>query len=134
MVKRHVVDYLISHHGLPIRRACRLVGQHRSVQYYESVRDPESALRQRLREFAQIHVRYGYRRLHVLLRREGWKGSRNKLYRLYADEKLQLRGKLPKRRKSVVTRRERFTPSAPGQAWEMNSSATAWPMEQSTAC
>jgi putative transposase len=67
-----VVHYVLEHYGLPLRRACRLMKQSPSVQIYRSVKDPKVALRQRMRELAQVCVRYGYRRLHVLLKREGW--------------------------------------------------------------
>jgi putative transposase len=73
-----------------------------------------------MREIAQIRVRYGYRRVHVLLKREGWRISRNRVYRLYAEEQLQLRSKLPKRRKMVVSRRERFKPHHPNEVWSLD--------------
>lgn len=73
-----------------------------------------------MREIAQVRVRYGYRRIHVLLRREGWKHGRNRTYRLYTEERLQLRSKLPKRRKMVVQRHQRIAPSVQDQAWSMD--------------
>ena len=63
-MKREVVDYIVSHYDLNMRRACRLMKQSRSVQYYQSVQDPKRALRGRMREIAQTRVRYGYRRIH----------------------------------------------------------------------
>lgn len=66
------MDYVISHYGLTIRRARRFVKQPRSVRYYRSVKDPRQELRARMREIAHTRVRYGYHRVHVLLRREGW--------------------------------------------------------------
>ncbi len=83
------------------------------IHRYRSVKDPQTALRQRMREIAQTRVRYGYRRVHVLLKREGWRVNRNRVYRLYAEEQLQLRSKLPKRRTMVVSRRERCVPIRP---------------------
>ena len=70
-LKREVVDYIVSHYDLNMRRACRLMKQSRSVQYYRSIKDPKLALRGRMREIAKTRVRYGYRRIHVLLKREG---------------------------------------------------------------
>ena len=99
--------YVVSHYALTMRRACRLLKQPRSVQYYSSIKDPRDDLRSRMRELAQARVRYGYRRLHVLLRRDGWQLGKNQMYRLYCEEQLQLRSKLPKRRKMIVSRRER---------------------------
>lgn len=119
-LKREAVMYLMSHHRLSQRRACALLRHPRSTHRYRSVKDPQLALRQRLREIAQVRVRYGYRRIHVLLRREGWKHGRGKTYRLYTQERLQLRSKLPKRRKMVVQRNQRMRPAAPDDAWTMD--------------
>lgn len=98
-LKREVVAYIMSHYDLNMRRARRLMKQSRSVQYYHSVKDPKQALRGRMRESAQTLVRYGYRRVHVLLKREGWQVGKNQAYRLYSEEQLQLRSKLPRRRR-----------------------------------
>lgn len=110
----------MSHHRISQRRACALVKQPGSTHHYRSVKNPQLALRQRTREIAQVRVKYGFRRIHVLLRREGWKHSRGKTYRLYTEERLQLRSKLPKRRKMVVQRNQRMQPAAPDDAWTMN--------------
>lgn len=110
----------MGHYGLATQRACQLVKQARSTQYYRSVKDPQTVLRQRMREIAQVRVRYGYRRLHVMLKREGWRISRNRVYRLYAEEQLQLRSKLPRRRKMVVSRRERCVPKRPDEVWSLD--------------
>jgi len=96
------VEYIVSHYVLNVRRACRLIKQTRSVQYYRSVKDPRHDLRGRMHEIARARVRYGYRRIHVLLKRDGWQVGKNQMYRLYQEEQLQLRSKLPKRRKMVV--------------------------------
>ncbi len=73
-----------------------------------------------MREIAQTRVRYGYRGVHVLLKREGWRVSRNRVYRLYAEELLQLRSKLPKRRKMAVSRRQRCVPVRPNGVWSLD--------------
>ena len=65
------MGYIVGHYAIAHRRACRIVKQHRSVQYYRSRKIPKTALRARMKELAQIRMRFGYRRLHVLLRREG---------------------------------------------------------------
>jgi putative transposase len=110
----------MNHYTLSRRRACRLLGQHRSTEYYQSRKDPLTDLRLRMKELAQTRVRYGYRRLHVLLRREGWALGKSLAYRLYTEEALQLRSKRPKRRKMAVARRERYVPKRPNQAWSMD--------------
>ena len=67
-----MVAYICGHYGTSRRRACRLVRLRRSVFYYRSIKDPKLALRGRMHELARARVRFGYRRIHVLLRREGW--------------------------------------------------------------
>jgi len=119
-MRKPVVDYIMSRYGTTQRRACALVGQPRSVQWYTSVKDPRLELRARMREIAQTRVRYGYRRIHVLLRREGWPVGKALVRRVYVEENLQLRSKLPKRRKMAVTRREAYVPQRANQAWSMD--------------
>ncbi len=119
-LKRPVAEYIQGHYGISQRRACRLAKIHRSVHRYRSVMDPKLELRQRMRQLAHTRVRYGYRRIHVLLRREGWRLGRDQVYRLYCEEALQLRSKRPKRRKMAVTRREKYVPRRTNQAWSMD--------------
>jgi putative transposase len=64
-LKRQAVSYIVGHYAIAWRRACRIVRQYRSVQYYSSRKDPRTALRARMRELAQVRMRYGYRRLHI---------------------------------------------------------------------
>jgi hypothetical protein len=64
------------------RRACDLVGCDRSTFYYRARRRDVAPLRMRLRELAAARPRFGYRRLHILLRREGWRINAKKTYRL----------------------------------------------------
>jgi transposase InsO family protein len=80
------------------------------MQHYRSLTNPRSDLRARMRDIARTRVRYCYRRIHVLLRRDGWKFGKDQTYRMYREEQLQLRSTLPKRRKRVVTRPEQFRP------------------------
>lgn len=119
-LKRVVVTYIIDHYGLKLARACRLIKQVRSTQYLSSRKDPKLALRQRLRELAQVRVRWGYRRLHVLLKREGFQLGVNQTYRWYCLEQLQLRAWRKKRRKSAVARQARMQPRRANDAWSMD--------------
>lgn len=119
-MKREAVKYLMQSHRISHRRACRLVVQPRATDLYHSVRDRQAALRQRLHELSRTRVRYGYRRLHILLRREGHQHGRHTTYRLYVEESLQLRSKLPRRRKMAVTRSLRIKPAEVDQAWTMD--------------
>jgi len=119
-LRKQALEYVKSHYGISLRRACQLVQVSKSTPYYQSRKDPGKALRQRMRDLATTRVRYGYRRLHVLLKREGWKLGRSQCYRIYAEESLQLRSKLPKRRKMVMQRRERAQARRPGDVWSMD--------------
>ncbi len=101
-LKRQAVACIRDHYAVSVRRACRLVRFHRSVSYYQSVKDPTLALRARMHEIAKTRIRFGYRRIHVLLRREGWELGKDQVYRLYTEESLQLRSKRPRRRKMLV--------------------------------
>ena len=75
------------------RRACKLLQLARSTFYYQSTKDEQAPLRMRLKELAATRVRYGYRRLHILLQREGWQVNAKRVYRLYREENLSLRTK-----------------------------------------
>ncbi len=75
------------------RRACGLIGITRWSNRYQSCRDPQLDLRMRLRELAGVRVRFGYRRLTVLLRREGRQVNAKRVYRIYREEGLQVRTK-----------------------------------------
>jgi len=70
--RRDVVTHLQLAYRVSERCACGACGFARASQRYRSVADPQAELRLRLKELAAVRVRYGYRRLHVLLRREGW--------------------------------------------------------------
>lgn len=102
------------------RRACRLVGIARSVLRYEGgVRADESALRDRIVELAQERRRFGYRRIHALLRREGKAVNHKRVYRLYREQGLAVRRR--RRRKGVAVEREPLAlPSAPNEVWSMD--------------
>ena len=79
----------------------------RASHRYKSVADEQAALKVRIRDLAQARVSYGYRRLHVLLQREGWEVNHKRVYRLYCQEGLMLRNKRPKRHVSCRRREER---------------------------
>ncbi len=102
------------------RRACRATGVWRSLLTYQQTRPPQEALRRRLRELAAVRVSYGYRRLHTVLRREGWAVNPKRIYRLYCAEELQLRRKRPRRRRSAVPRGPRRIATQPNEVWAMD--------------
>lgn len=124
------LDYVRGHYGISLRWACHLVQVSRSTPYYERCKDPRPELRRRMRELANTRLRWVYRRLQVLLRREGWRLGRSQCYRIYGEEQLQLRSKLPKKRKMLVQRRQRTLPTAPGA---MPGRWTSWPRSSAMA-
>lgn len=74
----------------------------------------------RIKEIAATRVRYGYKRIHVLLGREGWRVNHKRVYRLYREEGLSLRMKRPKRRVAAAHRSLRQMASAINEAWSMD--------------
>ncbi len=115
-----MVGYLCTAYPISQRRACRIVRCVRATYQYQSHRDPRTALRQRMRERAQARVRYGYRKIRVLLNREGWAVGKNLVDRLYREDGLMLRCWSPRRRKSVVPRVHRPTVTRPNEAWTLD--------------
>lgn len=115
VVKRLQAAYRVSE-----RRTCQALGFPRSTQRYQSVRDDRAELRIRLRDLAASRVRYGYRRLHILLKREGWQVNHKLVYRLYIEEGLQMRTKTPRRHKSCRVRIERPKAAWANESWSMD--------------
>lgn len=101
------------------RRACRIIGMRRSSYRIRCRARDQSALRQRIREIAAVRVRYGYRRIHTLLRREGWPVNVKRVYRLYRLEGLSLRLKARKKRVSAP-RAVPTPPQTPNEQWSMD--------------
>jgi putative transposase len=81
-----------------VGRACRLAMLQRSVWYAKSTDRDQSVLRQRIRDIAMSRPRFGYLRVLVMLKREGWQVSKKRIYRLYRLEGLQLRMKVKRRK------------------------------------
>lgn len=115
-----MVTYLCQYYGVSERRSCRTLRLNRGTQRYQSHRDPRIALRQRLRDLSQTRVRYGYRKMTVLLKREGWPVGKKLVYRLYRDEGLTLHPRSLRRRKAVVTRRESVQAKRPNDVWSLD--------------
>lgn len=101
------------------RRACRCLGVQRSSHRYRSVAQDQTALRVRLRDLAAARVRYGYRRLHVLLQREGWEVNHKRVYRLYRLEGLGLSRKT-KRKRVSGQRGPKPVAQRPNEQWSMD--------------
>ena len=88
--KRFLADDLDLRYQVGKRRACLVLGLSRSVYYYKSVKD-DRALKQRICKIAAARFRYGYLRIHTLLRREGWHVNHKRVYRVYCESGLNLR-------------------------------------------
>jgi len=91
-----------------------------STYHYKSRRTGQAGLEQRIKEICQTRVRYGYRRVHVLLRREGWRINQKKTRRIYRELGLQLRNKTPKRRVKAKLRDDRRVATQPNETWAMD--------------
>lgn len=102
------------------RRACRVLGISRSTIRYRSRKDPQHALRIRLKDLAAVRVRWGYRRLHVVLQREGWRVNHKRVYRLYKQEGLELRIKRRKKKRAAAPRVPCPPTTAPNDRWSMD--------------
>ena len=122
-----MVNYLKNQYITSERRACRLAGIARRVYSYQSCRDPQTALRLRMKELAMTRMRYGYRKIGVLLKREGFSHSMGMLYRVYREEGLSLRYRPGRRSKAQVTRPQRKPATRPNQAWSLDFVADQLP-------
>ncbi|GAA3227948.1 hypothetical protein GCM10020256_39710 [Streptomyces thermocoprophilus] len=121
--RRRAVAMLQERLGLSQRRACRIVGQHRSTQRYQPAdADPDSDLRERLRRFARAHPRWGYRRAHAVLVREGLVVNRKKIQRLWREEGLRVPAKRSKRRRlgESVAPATRLRAERPDHVWALD--------------
>jgi putative transposase len=115
-----MVDHSRSTWRVSIRRACRALPVERSTYHYRSRRAVQAELIERIKEIAATRVRYGYRRIHVLLRRDGWRVNPKRVYRLYRELGLQLRNKTPKRRVKAKLRDDRCPATRSNETWAMD--------------
>jgi len=119
-MSKELAQEMIDQYRITVRRACMLVLLHRSMWYYQSVARDDTAVRHRMREIAMTRVRYGLDRIFILLRREGWKDGRNRIYRLYKLEGLNLRSKRPRRSRSCSHRMDRPQIDNINKCWSMD--------------
>lgn len=101
--------HLMDHHQMSERRACKASGLCRMTVRYEIRRSDDDRLRERMKALAHERRRFGYRRIHVLLKREGHHVSPKKLFRLYREEKLTVR-KRGGRKRAIGTRAPMLVP------------------------
>jgi putative transposase len=117
--KREAVAHLQTALGMSERRACAVVGADRKSMRYRSCRGDDGDLRSRLRELAQQRRRFGYRRLHILLRRDGITINRKKTQRLYREEGLTVRRRKGRKR-AVGARAPALVLALPNQRWSLD--------------
>ena len=119
-MKRGLVDRVRGEWKVSIRRACSALRVDRALYVYKSRRGTQAELKHRIKEICESRVRYGYRRVHVLLRRDGWAVNPKRVYRLYKELGLQLRNKVPKRRVKARLREDRCPATHSNQTWAMD--------------
>ena len=95
--RRELVRHLEWTYRVSERRGCAVLRFNRSSHRYRAIRNDQAVLRERIRELAAARVRYGYFRIYILLRREGWKINHKRVYRLYRQEGLSMRLRRPRR-------------------------------------
>jgi putative transposase len=116
---REACAHLQAVFGVSERRACHIIGVDRASVRYRSRRSPDDVLRQRLRQLAHERRRFGYRRLHVLLRREGHVVNRKRIYRLYKAERLMVRRR-GGRKRALGMRAPIALPLAANERWSVD--------------
>lgn len=117
---REWVRDLQARYGASERQVCFALRVSRSSFRYRSVAADDSALRLRIREITETRVHYGYRRVHVMLRREGWRDNHKRIYRLYCEQGLSLHLKRPLRNKSAQRRQPQPQGLYPNHVWGMD--------------
>lgn len=123
--RRDLVPELMQRFGCSQRNALRIVGLSFSTYRNESRRRDETALKMRIKEITDTRVHYGYRRVHVMLRREGRQDNVKRVYRLYRQEGLSLQLKQPLRNKAAKLRQPRQIAFAINEVWSMDFVADA---------
>jgi putative transposase len=117
--KREAVAHLAALLDVSERRACRVIAVDRTSVRYRSRRADDGDLREKLRALAQERRRFGYRRLHILLRRDGVLINRKKTQRLYREEGLTVRRRKGRKR-AVGTRTRPPVLALPNECWSLD--------------
>ena len=114
------MDELRVKYGASVRQACRAMMISRSLYFYRSVAADQTPLRSRINEIAAARVRYGYKRIYVSLRREGWSINHKCVYRLYKQEGLSLFERRPRRHRSASHRAPPRETRTINECWSMD--------------
>ena len=117
--KRKAVAHACDAHGVSQRRACKALNVDRTSVRYRSIRPDDDALREAMKTVAAQRRRFGYRRIHVMLERQGITMNQKKLRRLYREEKLQVRRR-GGRKRALGTRRPMLVPDRANIRWSLD--------------
>ena len=107
-------------YGASLRKTCSAIKLSRETYFYRSTAKDSTVLVLRMKEITQTRVHYGYRRVHVMLKREGFKDNHKRVYRLYKAQGLSLRYKRPKRNKAAQLRQLKTLARKANQLWSMD--------------
>ncbi len=118
--RREIVAHVQASHGVSERRSCLALGVDRSSVRYVSHKPDQVPSLLRIRDLAATRTRYGYFRIYILLRREGWFVNHKRVYRLYRDDGLSLRLKRPRRNVSAANCERKPAASAANEMWSMD--------------
>lgn len=118
--KRELVDELRSEWKVSTRRACSALRIDRSLYVDKSKRGAQAELTHRIKEICEARVRYGYRRMHILLQRDGWLVKPKQIYRLYKELVIQSRNRVPRRRVKAKLREDHQPATQTNEAWAMD--------------
>lgn len=118
--KKDMSLWLVESYRISVQHACKCVLLARSMFYYKSHSREDRLLRMRINELAKTRVRYGFKRIHTLLKREGFMDNHKRVYRIYKEEGLNLRSKRPRRNRAGAHRLERIENSSINQVWSMD--------------
>lgn len=118
--QRQLVEAVQVDWGVSQRRACTTLAVNRSTCRYRSRRPGQAPLEARIKAICETRVRYGYRRVHVHLRRGGWDVNHKKVHRICSKSGLRLRNRKPKRRVKARLREDRRAAAAANETWAMD--------------
>jgi putative transposase len=117
--ERKAVAHLVRHHGMSEPRAYKAIGYCRMTMRYKTTRANDTALRARMKAIAHERRRFGYRRLHVLLKRVGFVVNHKRLFRFYREERLTVRRR-GGRKRAIGTRAPMTIPMRPNDRWSLD--------------
>lgn len=118
--RRELAQWMREQFAVSVSQACRFALLRRSTWYRRRRAKDQTPLRRRIRELALARPRFGYQRIHVMFRREGWMINRKRVHRLYRLEGLQVRMRVRRRERLSLQRGPVPQPTAANQQWSMD--------------